>query len=135
MATCLLDSPAEHACLTVDHMGDLFTPRQLVALTTFSDLVAEAMERVERDAANADLPNDERPLRDGSTEATAYAEAIGVYLAFAIDKGANYWSSSVLGIQVPRNWSPPLDAKHCRWFGTIPRRILSVARLAMSCLV
>ena len=73
--------------------ADLFTPRQLVALTTFSDLVVEAMERVERDAANADLPNDERPLRDGSTEATAYAEAIGVYLAFAIDKGANYWSS------------------------------------------
>ena len=73
--------------------GDLFTSRQLVALTTFSDLVAEAMERVKQDAANADLPNDERPLRDGSTEATAYAEAIGVYLAFAIDKGANYWSS------------------------------------------
>ena len=46
-------------------IGDLFTPRQLVALTTFSDLVAEAMERVERDAANADLPKDERPLRDG----------------------------------------------------------------------
>ena len=29
--------------------ADLFTPRQLVALTTFSDLVAEAMERVKRD--------------------------------------------------------------------------------------
>ena len=29
--------------------GDLFTPRQLVALTTFSDLVAEAMERVKND--------------------------------------------------------------------------------------
>ena len=29
--------------------GDLFTPRQLVALTTFSDLVAEAMARVEED--------------------------------------------------------------------------------------
>ena len=77
----------------LNNLGDLFTPRQLVALTTFSDLVAEAMKRVEQDAANADLPNDERPLRDGSTEATAYAEAIGVYLAFAIDKGANYWSS------------------------------------------
>ena len=38
----------------------LFTPRQLVALTSFSDLVAEAMERIERDAANADLPKDER---------------------------------------------------------------------------
>ena len=35
--------------------GDAFTRRQLVALTTFSDLVAEAIERVERDAANADL--------------------------------------------------------------------------------
>ena len=57
------------------NLGDLFTPRQLVALTTFSDLVAEAMERVERDAANADLPNDERTLRDGGTGATAYAEA------------------------------------------------------------
>ena len=65
---------------------DLFTPRQLVALTTFSDLVAEAMERVERDAANADLPNDERTLRDGGAGATAYAEAVGVYLAFATDK-------------------------------------------------
>ena len=29
--------------------GDLFTPRQLVALTTFSDLVVEARARVERD--------------------------------------------------------------------------------------
>jgi putative DNA methylase len=33
------------------------------------------------------------PLRDGGTGATAYAEAVGVYLAFAVDKGANYWSS------------------------------------------
>jgi putative DNA methylase len=30
--------------------GDLFTPRQLVALTTFSDLIAEAREQVQRDA-------------------------------------------------------------------------------------
>jgi putative DNA methylase len=33
--------------------GDLFTPRQLVALTTFSDLVQEARERVKRDALAA----------------------------------------------------------------------------------
>ena len=69
--------------------GDLFTPRQLVSLTTFSDLVAEAMERVERDAANADLPDDGRPLRDGGVGATAYAEAVGVYLALATDKVAD----------------------------------------------
>jgi putative DNA methylase len=73
--------------------GDLFTPRQLVALTTFSDLVAEARERVQRDALAAGLPDDDEPLRDGGTGATAYAEAVAVYLAFAVDKGANYWSS------------------------------------------
>ena len=72
---------------------DLFTPRQLVSLGTFSGLVAEAMERVERDTTNADLPNDERLLRDGGAGATAYAEAVGVYLAFALSKVSNVGSS------------------------------------------
>ncbi len=73
--------------------GDLFTPRQLVALTTFSDLVQEARERVLRDALQAGLPADPKPLRDGGTGATAYAEAVGVYLAFALDKVADRGSS------------------------------------------
>ena len=66
--------------------GDIFTLRQLVALTTFSDLVGEATERVRRDAAAAGQPDDGRPLRDGGTGATAYAEAVAVYLAFALSK-------------------------------------------------
>ncbi|MER2604175.1 MAG: DUF559 domain-containing protein, partial [Candidatus Competibacter phosphatis] len=39
--------------------GDLFTPRQLVALTTFSDLVQEARERVKRDylVSTSDSPS------------------------------------------------------------------------------
>ena len=45
--------------------GDYFTPRQLVALTTFSDLVAEAIAHVRRDAICAGLPDDGKPLRDG----------------------------------------------------------------------
>ena len=61
-------------------------PRQLVALTTFSDLVAEARARVKRDAIVAGLPGDSTPLRDGGTGAKAYAEAVGVYLAFAVSK-------------------------------------------------
>ena len=73
--------------------GDLFTPRQLVALTTFSDLVTEARARVKRDAIVAGLPDDSTPLRDGGTGAKAYAEAVAVYLAFAVDKVADYWSS------------------------------------------
>ena len=51
------------------------------------------MERVRRDAAAAALPDDSRPLRDGGTGATAYAEAVAVYLAFAISKLADRGSS------------------------------------------
>ena len=42
--------------------GDLFTARQLVALTTFSDLVEEARERVKRDALAAGLDDDGKRL-------------------------------------------------------------------------
>jgi putative DNA methylase len=76
--------------------GDLFTPRQLVALTTFSDLVGEAMQQVRRDALQAGLPDDPKPLRDGGIGAAAYAEALGVYLGFLVNQVANH-SSSVCG--------------------------------------
>ena len=74
--------------------ADLFTPRQLVALTTFSDLMGKATERVRRDAAaGVGLPDDGVPLRDGGSGATAYAEAVGVYLAFALSKQADLGNS------------------------------------------
>lgn len=73
--------------------GDLFTPRQLVALTTFSDLVQEARERVKGDAIKAGLPNDDKAMDKGGIGATAYAEAVGVYLSFSVDKAADYWST------------------------------------------
>ena len=71
---------------------DLFTCRQLVALTTFSDLVAAAMERVREDAAIASLPKDGTGPDEDGCDTKAYAEAVGVYLAFAVDYAANYWS-------------------------------------------
>jgi putative DNA methylase len=73
--------------------GDAFTPRQLVALTTFSDLVQEAREHVNRDAVAAGLPDDAKVLRHGGTGATAYGDAVGVYLAFAVSKMTNIGSS------------------------------------------
>ncbi len=76
----------------LENLGDLFTPRQLVALTTFSDLVDEARERI-RSVAATGLADDELPLRAGGVGATAYAEAVGVYLGFAVDKCADYWST------------------------------------------
>ena len=75
---------------------DLFTDRQLVALTTFSDLVAEARERIQRDAVAAGMPDYGAPLREGGAGADAYAEAVGVYLAFAVDRICHDFSNSLV---------------------------------------
>ncbi|HEX6899319.1 MAG TPA: DUF1156 domain-containing protein [Thermoanaerobaculia bacterium] len=66
--------------------GDYFTPRQLAALTTFSDLVQEARERVLHDALAMDPSDMGKPLASGGTGALAYADAVSVYLAFAVDR-------------------------------------------------
>ena len=71
----------------------LFTSRQLTALTTFSALVSEAQRKAELDAVAAGLADDGAGLADGGTGARAYGEAIGVYLAFVVDKLTDYHSS------------------------------------------
>jgi putative DNA methylase len=73
--------------------SDLFTPRQLVALTTFSDLVQEAHERVKRDAIAANLSDDALGLDAGGTRATAYADAVATYLGETVSKIAAYHCS------------------------------------------
>lgn len=77
----------------LDTYDKLFTNRQLTALTTFSELVGEAQKKAEADAVSAGIADDHLPLCKGGQGARAYGEAVGVYLAFAIDKGANLWSS------------------------------------------
>ncbi len=71
----------------------LFTDRQLVALTTFSDLIAEVRAEAVRDAEAAGMSRDQTPLADGGTGATAYGEALATYLSLAVDKAADYWSA------------------------------------------
>lgn len=73
--------------------GDLFTQRQLVALTTFADLLVEAKEKAYQDAVVAGWYDDRQGLDSGGNGAYAYSEAICVYLAFVIDKCSDYWSS------------------------------------------
>ena len=63
---------------------DLFTNRQLVALTTFADLVAEARSKVHDDALAAGHSSD---------EATSYADAVATYLSMALSRSADYSSS------------------------------------------
>ena len=71
---------------------DAFTKRQLVALTTFSDLVADARDGVFAGARAAGLTSSPR-LADSGTGAEAYADAVVTYLGCAIDRAADYWSS------------------------------------------
>lgn len=73
--------------------SDLFTNRQLTALTTFSDLVAEAQGKATQDAIAAGMNNDYVPLAEGGAGALAYGQAVGVYLAFVVDKMTDYHSS------------------------------------------
>ena len=84
--------------------GDLFTSRQLVALTTFSDLVAAAMERVEQDAA-VGLPEDGSRLDGGGGGVTEYGGAVGAYLGLCVSRQANrcsnlnFWDPAGANIQ------------------------------------
>lgn len=73
--------------------ADLFTPRQIVALATFSDLVTEVIDKIAQDSISAGLHQDDTGLDSGGVGARAYGEAVGVYLAFAIDRLVDYGSS------------------------------------------
>jgi putative DNA methylase len=76
--------------------GDLFTNRQLVMLTTFSDLVMETLEKVKKDASTSGLTGDKITFKAGGSGVTAYADEISVYLSFLVNQVANH-SSSVCG--------------------------------------
>ena len=93
--------------------GDLFTQRQLITLNTFSDLVQEAAVRIKADAVAASVLDDERGLDEGGTGATAYAEAVGVYLALAVSKLSDAQSSL------------------CRWKPTMDQSIATFGRQAL----
>jgi putative DNA methylase len=67
--------------------SNLFTPRQLVALNTFTDVIQEVPERGYHDSLTAGLADNERRGLDfGNTGATAYAEAVAIYLALTLDR-------------------------------------------------
>lgn len=76
----------------LNKFSSLFTSRQLVALTTFSDLVSEAREKTLVDARAAGMPEGNR-LADGGTGAAAYADAVATYLGFAVSRLTNKNSS------------------------------------------
>lgn len=70
--------------------GDLFTPRQLVGLNAFAEQIPVVRERIKADALSANWPDDGRGLSEGGSGATAYADALAIYLAFGIDRCADF---------------------------------------------
>lgn len=99
-------------------VGDLFTSRQLVALTTFSELVHEAVEQCRQEALTAaHLSDDLRPLDQDGSGALAYSQAVGLYLGMAVSRWTDLnntictWNSTNLNIRglfsrqsIPMSW-------------------------------
>ncbi|MHA7223089.1 DUF1156 domain-containing protein [Arthrobacter sp. RHLT1-20] len=68
--------------------ADYFTNRQLVALTTLSDLVDEARQQALKDALSAGIPAGGR-LEAGGTGSEAYADAVATYLGMSLSRTLN----------------------------------------------
>lgn len=77
----------------VTHWHEIFTPRQLVALTTFSDLIKEARDKVLNDAKASGMKDDGLGINNCGKGAIAYADSIATYLAFAVDRCADAGST------------------------------------------
>jgi putative DNA methylase len=66
--------------------GDLFTARQLVALSIFANVIDEAREKIRRDLISLGTADDGIRLEDGGIGPSAYGEAISVYLGMALSR-------------------------------------------------
>ena len=97
---------------------DLFSRRQLAALTTFSDLVQEARERVKRDALIAGLIEDSNTLDTGGAGATAYADAVAAYLGLIVSKSADYRWALQDGLAEEKRFVARLVVRQSQWCGT-----------------
>lgn len=69
--------------------ADLFTKRQLIALSTLSELVDDMRPIIRADAERAGLVDDGLSLADGGRGASAYADAISVYLAMTVSRSSD----------------------------------------------
>lgn len=127
----------------LERFSDLFTERQLMALNCFSDLIKEVVNKVEADAKRAGFVDDPTPLKEHGCGAKAYAEAVGLYLSFVVDKCADYnstictWNSgreiirNTFGRQaIPMTWdfaeSNILSDTSGGWNSALTRTVLAI---------
>jgi putative DNA methylase len=79
--------------------GSLFTDRQIAALMAFCDLLPKVRTKIAAEAEGKLNRVDQSSLSDGGGGSKAYAEAVSVYLAFAINRVAMSGNSLV-------RWNP-----------------------------
>jgi len=89
--------------------GDLFTTRQLIALTIFSDLVAKAWELIKQDSLTDTIPQ---------RDATSYANAVDLYLGLSVSKASDL-SSTVC------HWQP--NPEHLKIAPTFSRHAIPMS--------
>ena len=65
--------------------NDLFSQRQLTALTTFTDLINDVNDAIQQDYAQSNFEH--------SSYSLLYQKALSVYLTFALDRGADKWAT------------------------------------------
>jgi putative DNA methylase len=126
--------------------GDLYTPRQLVALSTLADTIKKLHNTVKKDCLRAGWFDDDQHVSEGGTGATAYADAICTYLSLSLGRTADYNSSictwNVIGRSVrstfarhalPMTWdfyeSNPFGRRTGGWLSCIEWVVQAVERL------
>ncbi len=74
-------------------LADLFPDRAWNAMHTFHEGIRAARDHASELAKKRALPSDTRPLHLGGTGESAYAEALVSYMACALSRCADFWSS------------------------------------------
>ena len=104
----------------MEQFWQLFTPRQLIAMTTLSDVVQDVRGRVLRDASAR--MNDIHGVISEEVKKSAgeYADAVATYTAFSLPRWLTITAHSFLGIQ--RKTDPVICSQNrpFPWSGTIP---------------
>lgn len=119
----------------METFADLFTPRQLTALGAYAEALRGLRPRIVSDALAAGWPDQGEGLAEGGRGAQAYADAVVCYLAFALDKCADYWNTLATWMPrgtighaftrqaLPMSWdfaeANPLSDFHCTWPRTV----------------
>lgn len=87
----------------IERFDQIFSPRQLVSLSTVSGLVKEARENIKIDSTEVIASNNFPSLVDGGDGAMAYADAVAVYLGFIVGKLTESHSTICTWSSAPKN--------------------------------